>query len=247
MRNNTLNIAIAFFMAAVMSSVMMSCKKEQNKPMVQPVEPVITIVDSIPTSILPAEIYNEVASKMSIYKGDTPPALNGQFLSQRHALLYASYDPSYNPEDSTKFFYDRYVAFVYSGAEHDGLDFYGKQLDDNIPDAQGNYPGYYEEHWKASITGEGDNFCCYYTLEGQPNGKYLKQSTIFSGTLTSEGIRNFKVAVIMLENSGDPAYPTKNTYRILGDHDGLAEKYNWISKEEPKKHDGEQSDSFIKK
>lgn len=220
-----------------LSTAITSCKKDPKPTPTHEPDPIITIVDSIPASILPREIYGEVSSRISIYQGDTPADISGQYLSQPHALLYASYDPEYDPDDSTVFYSDRYVAFTFSEAT--GMDFYGKQWDtDN--------DRWVEEHVsKMKITGEGDNFCCFYVIEGQPHGFYLKQSTIFSGTLTSEGLKNFRVAVIMVENDGDNDFPEKNSFRILGDFDGMAENNNWMGKKALETSNG-RADSFLK-
>lgn len=238
MRKNILHIAASTVMAALLfglSAAMTSCKRNPN-PTPEP-DPIITIVDSIPASILPREIYGEVTSRINIYKGNTPPDISGQYLSQPHALLYASYDPEYDPDDSTAFFSDRYVAFTFSEAT--GMDFYGKQWDTD----NGRWV---EEHVsRMKITGENDNFCCFYVIEGQPHGFYLKQSTIFSGTLTSEGLKDFRVAVIMVENDGDEEFYEKNSFRILGDFDGMAENDNWMGKKALETSHG-QADSFLK-
>lgn len=238
MRKNILHIAVSTFIAALLFGLSMtSCKKDPNPTPTPAPDPIITIVDSIPASILPREIYGEVSSRINIHSGNTPPDISGQYLSQPHALLYESYNQSYDPDDSTVFYSDRYVAFTFSEAT--GMDFYGKQWDtDNNK--------WIEEHVsKMKITGEGDNFCCFYVIEGQPHGFYLKQSTIFSGTLTPEGLKDFKVAVIMVENDGDEELPEKNSFRILGDFDGMAENNNWMGKKALETSHG-QADSFLK-
>ena len=80
------------------------------------------------------------------------------------------------------------------------------------------------------VIGEGENFTCYYITEGYPDGLYAKQSTIFSGNWneTLGGLGDFKVAVILLETSGNPNLAPKNSFRILGDGDGLAENDPWL-------------------
>ncbi|MCQ2318756.1 MAG: hypothetical protein MJZ90_07560 [Bacteroidales bacterium] len=238
MRKNILHIVASTFMAALLFGLSMtSCKKDPNPTPTPAPDPIITIVDSIPASILPREIYGEVSSRINIHSGNTPPDISGQYLSQPHALLYESYNQSYDPDDSTVFYSDRYVAFTFSEAT--GMDFYGKQWDTD----NGRW---IEEHVsKMKITGEGDNFCCFYVNEGYPNGIYLKQSTIFSGTLTPEGLKDFKVAVIMVENDGDEEFYEKNSFRILGDFDGMAENNNWMGKKALVTPHG-QADSFLK-
>jgi len=239
MKKNIFNfVTVTFLMTAVLAfaTVFTSCKKDEEKKEDPSEEPIITIVDSIPENILPSEIRDIVATKINIFKGDNPPELNGQYRSKPHALLYASYDTTYHPEDSTIFFSDRYVAFFYS--EVGGLDFYGKQWD---PESQ----EWVNEHRLLQITGNNHDFCCFYALEARPHGFLLRQSTIFSGTLTAEGIKDFKVAVVMVENDGDEEFYPKNTFRILGDFDGMAAKHTWIEKKLAETSGG-QLDSFIK-
>lgn len=196
---------------------LVSCKKDNGK--------ITIITPNVPENVLPTEVKDEVKNYMDIYEGENPPHLNGQFVSRPHALIHESYNPSYNPEDSTVFYYDRYVAFVYS--ETNGLDFYGKQLDSVKPNGDSIY---YEEHVsKLKITGTGNNFSCYYDTEGYPDGMYAKQSTIFSGKWDEKtGIIDFKVAVVLVETSGNPNLQPKNSFRVLGDFDGVAKINNWM-------------------
>lgn len=201
-----------------------SCKKSGPDP---DDNKIIIITPDVPEEVLPANVYNEITKYMNIYEGDTPPHLDGQFVSSPHMLIHASYDPA---EDST-LYYDRYMAFTYS--EKNGFDFYGKQWDDSLVDSQDNYyAGYYEEHASdLKITGTGMNFSCYYITEGYPDGMYAKQSTIFSGSWDeSVGIKNFQVAVVLLETSGNPNLSPEGSFRVLGDADGLAENNNWMGK-----------------
>jgi len=233
MRKNNIRhiVSIAFAAALVVVAVVFASCKKSN----------IYVKDKIPSDVLPAHLYNEITSYMTLYEGTTPPKIDGQFVSRPHILFHASYDPT---EDSTVY-YDRYIAFTYSSTN--GVDFYGKQWDDSLSDGHGGYyAGYYEEHKsKLSITGHDDCFSCYYVTEGYPNGMYAKQSTIFSGRYAKgEGIKDFKVAVILIETSGNPNLQPANSYRILGDADGMAAVENWMAKSsEPTSHDVSYNDN----
>ena len=59
---------------------------------------------------------------------------------------------------------------------------------------------------------------------------YAKQSTIFSGSWNASygGLKDFQVAVILLETSGNPNLAPKGSIRVLGDGDGLAKDTAWI-------------------
>lgn len=235
-KDTSRKIRTAAFLAVLAAvTTFVSCKNDDDE--------VIIITPDVPEEVLPTASQDSITKYMNIYEGDTPPELNGQFLSKPHKLIYASYDP----ENDSTFFYDRYVAFVFSSGH--GIDFYGKQWDDSLQDAQGNYhAGYYEEHIQnLKITGTGDNFSCYYITEGYPNGMYAKQSTIFSGEwVKGEGLKDFKVAVILVETSGNPNLQPKGSFRILGDADGLAEVNNWMGKAtEPASHGEGGGDTFF--
>lgn len=217
MRNTSNKFKIGAFVAVLaILATFASCKPK-------------VITPTVPEDVLPKAVHDEIVSKnyMTFYEGSKPPKLEGQFISKPHILIHASYDPT---EDGTEY-NDRYIAFSFS--EKTGVDFWGKQWDDSLQDAQGNYyAGFYEEHEsKLNISGDGNNFSCYYTTEGYPDGMYAKQSTIFSGTWDKEaGIRDFKIAVVLVETSDNPNLEPCNSYRILGDSDGLAEIDNWMGK-----------------
>lgn len=175
------------------------------------------LVHAVPGYVLPDEIYDEVARLIPIYSGLTPPDMTGEYVSSPHILVYLSYvDP-----DSIQLYGDRYIAFGYNNKQ---MNFYGKQYD---PEQGGDIE---EICYGVKITGENDCFTCYYVVDGYPGGYYAQQSFIFSGKKTDEGLLDFHNAVVMLENSGHPELPAKNSYKVLKDKDGLAENNNWLAK-----------------
>lgn len=176
------------------------------------------LVHKIPNYVLPNEIYDEVTELLPLYEGLTPPNMTGEYVSSPHILFYESY--AENP-DSIQYYSDRYVGFIYDSKQ---MNFYAKQYD---PEED----KYIEEiQYGVKITGENDNFTCYYVVDGYPGGYYAQQAFIFSGKKTNDGIEDFHTAVVLLETSGHPDMPAKNSYRILKDEDGLAENNNWMSK-----------------
>ena len=213
-----MNMSVAVVM---FSMVFSSCKKEHEDDTtvtsgVNIVSPTPDNGGILPESVLPAALADSIAPWMGIYSGETPPAVSGQFVSSPHALLHSTVET-----DTVSVFNDRYIAFELNGKY---VNFYGKQWDN--ADQQ-----YYEEAYRNLwLVGEGENFTCYYIIEGYPNGFYAKQSTIFSGNWVegAGGLGNFKVAVLLLETSGNPNLEPKNSFRVLGDLDGLAEDTAWI-------------------
>lgn len=176
------------------------------------------LVVELPDYIVPEEIYNELTEYFPVYSGVTPPEVEGEYVSSPHVLVYENNGET---SDSVIYYSDRYVGFMYSGNQ---LNFYGKQYDSE----SGTYLE--EIQYGVKITGEDDNFSCYYVVDGYPGGYYAQQSFIFSGKKTDEGLENFHVAVVLLETSGNPDLQPKNTFRVLKDEDGLAEANSWLSK-----------------
>lgn len=217
----------ALVLFVVMSLAFSACKKKNDKkaedPWEEPYSPQPTPEFGVPDSILPAALIDTVKHYMNIYSGDNPPQFGEiQCLSHPHKLIFSTQANDSIGED----FSDRYIAFQIRNKTY--VDFYGKQWDDN-------YNAYYEEAYrKLVLLGTGENFSCYYLTEGYPNGLYACYSTIFSGKWTSSynGIKDFQVAVILLETSGNPYLAPKNTFRVLGDGDGLAEYNQWMDKAE---------------
>lgn len=172
----------------------------------------------IPSSVLPDELFYGINQYINIYQGNYPPEFDGEFVSSPHILFYSTIGESIGT-----IYNDRYIAFFRHG---DKVDFFGKQWYDEM-----NI--YYEEVYQnLSIIGSSNSFTTYYVIEGYPDGLYAKQSTIFSGTLdsTNNAINDFKVVTILLETSGNPNLVPVNTYRILGDGDGVSESNPWLIK-----------------
>lgn len=186
------------------------------------------LVHTLPDYVLPNEIYDGVTEYFPIYSGINPPDIKGEYVSSPHAFVYNSHLDN----DTLIFNSDRYIGFMYNNNQ---LDFYGKQYDSiNGHDIEEIQTG-------VKITGDNDNFTCYYVVDGYPNGYYAQQSFIFSGTKTDEGLKDFFVAVVLLEKSGNPQIAEENnSYRILKDYDGLAENNSWLSKSGIKSSDKRQ-------
>lgn len=165
----------------------------------------------LPTSVLPAALVDTVSQFIEIHSGDTPAEVWGQFLSQPHVLIFSTV----STDIIGKEFDPRYICFQRNGER---VNFVGKQGD------------YEESYYKLNVVGTGENFTCYYITEGYPNGMYAKQATIFSGKWTENlgGLGDFKVAVVLLVTSGNPNLEPVNTFRVLGDADGLAENNPWL-------------------
>lgn len=223
MKTNTKSITmrIGFTMLAVLMMFgFNSCKKsdkssgDDNQVIIWSPDPVN---GEIPNEVLPEELHSQVCEYFTLFSGDNPVQVDGQFVSKPHRLLYTTVE-----NDTVEIYNDRYICFVVN--HNGGVDFYGKQWDDQ-------YQKYYEEVFRdLKRVGEGDNFTCYYLTEAYPDGLYALQSTIFSGKWNQSygGLKDFQVAVVLLETSGNPNLAPVNSFRILGDGDGLAADTAWL-------------------
>lgn len=227
MKKNTksLTLILSVLVVAFMVFGSSSCKHDPKPdPTPTPQEPWSPdpVNGQVPESVLPAEVSAAIGDCFVVYSGENPAPVRGQFVSRPHALMATSLDPTYVYPDSVIFYNDRYLCFERS---NNGLvNFYGKQWDDD-------YNAYYEEVYRnLNSVGEGEDFTCYFLTEGYPNGMYALQSTIFSGKWNEAygGLKDFQVAVILLENSGNPYLAPVNSFRVLGDGDGLAQDTAWI-------------------
>lgn len=244
MKKNTksLTLILSVLVVAFMVFGSSSCKHDPKPdPTPTPQEPWSPdpVNGQVPESVLPAEVSAAIGDCFVVYSGENPAPVRGQFVSRPHALMATSLDPTYVYPDSVIFYNDRYLCFERS---NNGLvNFYGKQWDDD-------YNAYYEEVYRnLNSVGEGEDFTCYFLTEGYPNGMYALQSTIFSGKWNEAygGLKDFQVAVILLENSGNPYLAPNGSYRVLGDFDGLAQNTNRMAKKSSFNNDVKVSDEDL--
>ena len=203
---------------SVLSIAVVSCKKKENnqETVVNTYSPAPGENYTVPTSVLPTSLESAVTQYITIYSGDNPPRFDGQFVSSPHVLIHSTI-----ADDIDSVYNDRYIAFY---KNNELVDFYGKQWDDEKQEF------YHEAFRKLYILGTGEAFSCYYITEGYPNGMYAKQSTVFSGKWNESyhGLKDFQVAVMLLETSGNPNLAPVNSFRVLGDGNGLADTITWI-------------------
>ena len=244
MKRNTKSLALIISVLLFSAAMMLgfdSCKKKTEEESVRPTphEPWSPdpVNGELPESVLPAELKDVIGQYFTIYSGDNPAHVHGEFVSSPHALIATSLDTNYVYPDSAIFYHDRYLLFEegYNGT----LNFFGKQWDDSLYYSYADqqwHGGYYEEAYRdLKSVGNGDNFTCYYLTDGYPGGYYALQSTIFSAIWndTLGGLKDFQVAVILLETSGNPDLDPVNSYRVLGDFDSLARNNAWADKKAP--------------
>ncbi len=149
-------------------------------------------------------------SGMEIHQGDTPPNIQGIYLSSPHILMLPhvgdSYEKGHRWPDYTLRFYDQKNGRM--------------TLDYKATNDQGIGQGVY-------VTGSGNKFSIYAQVVGVEKGVSKKVSAVYSGEISSEGIKNFKSAYILTWKDGDTSnniLMPVGAFRISGDQDGMAKR-----------------------
>lgn len=172
----------------------------------------------IPVEVLPEALAAEIGQYMNIYSGETPLIIDSLYNSSPHKLFHTTFD---EPADTV--YHDLRFQFVKKDNKVDLIEW----VFDNY--AQYYYPIAFRDLY---MIGSGNNFTAYYLEEDYSNGKYTKTVTILSGTFdeANNAVNDFKIAEILLKTYGNPNLPPENSYRIVGDADGVSNYYPYFGK-----------------
>lgn len=175
--------------------------------------------------VIPPDLLGQLKEQMPIYDGATPPDISGAYLVNSPSIIYSTLtDDKYGDKYADKTF-----RFYSMNANH-VIKYESIQADFK------SYSG------KVSVSGSGNRFTAYFTLDAYSDKSSSKMATVLSGTLTNEGIQDYQYAFLMLEKS-DPEdeLVDVNTIRIFKDIDGIARKTTWTGTRSL--YPGERSDS----
>lgn len=170
-------------------------------------------VDTRIDDVVPPEIRDDVDDWIEIYDGINPPCIEGAFYMDPYACVYCS-DNGFAPGE------------VISSKE---IRFYNQNMNDNTLDYE-QYQG--DSHLLgpgAFVSGDNNNFTCYFNLTGYSSGIYVKEAVVLSGSYTSTGIQNCKYALVMVEKGSDPSHKIMNVgeFRVFKDQDGISVPISW--------------------
>lgn len=167
----------------------------------------------IPVEVLPEALAAEIGQYMNIYSGENSMIIDSLYNSSPHKLFHTTFN---EPADTV--YHDLRFQFITKDNKVDLIEW----VFDNY--AQYYYPIAFRDLY---MIGSGNNFTAYYLEEDYSNGKYTKTATILSGTFdeANNAVNNFKIAEILLKTYGNPNLPPENSYRIVGDADGVSEYY----------------------
>ena len=188
-----------------------SCLKEGDKTIL------VNDPQDIPfiTDYLPDDLLNLFGEEF-VYFGDQPPVIDMEFKSL-HQYVATNLQPPFAPPVGTQ-----------SPVKH-----YHKINQQYLQIA--DYISMTSEESTCKVispvyvTGRDNNFTVYFHEVQQTEG-HPEHAVLFSGTLTTAGVRNFRYGYKIMKYN-DPivpqtVYPTNSIF-IFKDHDGMAEACNW--------------------
>lgn len=169
---------------------------------------------SVPAEFLPDTIRAEFLSLMPIHEGKYPPAVAGQFLASLHTVVFCT-DSTLHQGDTLD---DWYLEF-YDQTDSGMCKFDGRRLA-----ATSHIDTVY-------LVGQGDKFTAFLKERvemGDAASSWCLFSTLISGVVTPDGIRDFHNATILIDKyDPDSLYTPVGGYRVSKDADGLADTLVW--------------------
>ncbi len=179
-----------------------ACGDEQALP-----EDIPTAVQNV---LSEEDILRLEALGLVIYRGRTPPQVEGRYLANTVTLVESSFEDPLSPghrfAPATLVFRDQVgsdlrVEFQQAGSQGEGV---------------GGF-----------ISGAGDGFSVYAILDGISNGIQNQTVQIYSGRLRDDGIEDLQIALYMVRKEGDAdnrLLIPEATGRLVEEEDGLAER-----------------------
>ncbi len=187
------------------------------------------------TQVIPEEFLDLLDDHITIYNGNNPPIIEGEYLVKPCTMQYDS-----------------------DGDFSVGHEFTPKQIKVSNQDILNNTIDYEEKQGSSVakgigsfISGDGDNFSVFFNIEGvdyfSEYDVYTKKAMIVSGIKTANGIRNLAYAFIITSKSDDPQNKIMDVgdYRVIRDGDGLAENYPWNAQSPSKKRSINESETLL--
>lgn len=174
---------------------------------------------NVPDSVIPEAIRSQLDSLMPIYTGTTPPDISGEFLANNLVLVGSSLGEDASEIGLSGYWADLYFAFTKSNGK------YTYQEKNASATGSGD-----DVTVTVTVVGSNKNFTAYFIDNSSSSDFTSKQSTVISGTMSSDGISGFYYAFIMLDkNDPDNELVPINTYRVFKDGDGWVDINNWVS------------------
>jgi len=186
-----------------------SCNKGDDKPKVDKQGLTKEIRD-----LVPKEIFQNIEDLgMPIYGGNTPPNITGTFLCSPAILAASNFNDAYKPGHK---FVDQKI--IYSDQNNSKLTIKVQNIEGTL--TEGNGIG-------GFIVGKEEKFTVFVGLDDVDyHGHESKTVRIYSGILTDGGIKDLYIALVMVDDGGDPDNNLieNGQGRLIYDSDGFSER-----------------------
>lgn len=203
-----------FMSVSLILVFMFGCSEESNDP-TSPIEDnglTREINEMVPDSLL--DVIDSLG--MPIYKGGNPPTIEGSYLSTPFVLINSNRDG----DVIGTVYADYYMKFSNQNNKEltISMDY------ENGPEVGNGIGGF--------IVGDNGNFSVFSKLTVVVYSDTAYILNLISGKLQDDGIKDFHLALFMLDNLGNPNgyYINNGDGRIFNDSDGLAEKIDGFTR-----------------
>ena len=175
------------------------------------------------TQEIPTEYLSKMSAYMPIYSGNTPPNIEGTYSMSPCVLVYDS-NNAFNPGYK---FTDVVIEFTNQNMTQNTLVFRDEYVDNS-----GN-PTSTSTKSEAKIIGSGNDFTIFVIAENNgTNGSWTKLASLYSGTITNNGIKNFHEGFVMLDKiDPDNNLMKIGQFRIVNDQDGMSDTTTWKARQ----------------
>jgi hypothetical protein len=200
-------ILTALFLVGIFTT---SCNKDETNDLIESNGLSRAINDFIPQDIL--DILDSLG--MPINTGGNPANIEGAFLFSKSVLVSSNIE-SDNPGSQ---FNDIMLSFLNQNNEE--LTLTTEYIEDNTSQEGAGYGSF--------IVGDGDFFSVFAknkTYDSQYNDSVFS-TFVFSGKIETEGIEDLHIALVVLDDYGDPNnhYIPVGSTRVFHDEDGFSER-----------------------
>jgi hypothetical protein len=181
---------------------------------------------------IPEEMLNKLGQYMPIYSGSTPPNIEGTYRVSPNRYVYDT--TGYFNEDKPTAT-DKIIRFTDQRDNGQTIDY--AAYDAGVSDvAYGT---------GAVVIGSGKNFTAFFNTEmTDSKGVYVKQATLVSGTITSEGIKDLYRSFLTVDKKNDDnnnSYMAVGAFRTFKDGDGISPFETWSPGSKARLKDGRAS------
>jgi len=177
------------------------------------------------TQEIPQEYLSKMSAYMPIYSGNTPPNIEGTYNLSPDLMVYNSNpNSSYKPGD---LFYDCVTKYSNQNMTQNTATYQEENVYNGTVSSR-------SDPAEARILGKGNNFTAFTIVETtiESENSWTKMATIVSGTMTSEGIKDYYYGILMLDKRDPNNKRMKiGDFRIFKDGDGLSVPTTWLNRQ----------------